>query len=67
MRHGPWKIASCLVLIKEGKDTWLSHVLCSLYYGALFLKLSCMHRIFIQYMYSWIEMTLSRKVINAIF
>jgi hypothetical protein len=67
LHRGPWKIASGPVSIKEGKDTRLSHVLCSLYCGMLFLKLSCMYGIFIPYMYSWTEMMSSRKVINAIF
>jgi hypothetical protein len=39
------------VSMKEGKDTWLSGVVCSLYCGALHLKLACMYEIFVPYMF----------------
>jgi hypothetical protein len=55
------------VSIKEGKDTRLSHILCSPYCGALLLKLASIYGIFVPYMYFWKVMTSSRKVINAIF
>jgi hypothetical protein len=51
---------------KGEKDTRLSYVLWSLYYRALFFRLSCMYGIFASYMYSWITISSLRKVISAI-
>jgi hypothetical protein len=67
LRRSPWKTASAPISIKEGKDTQLSDVVCSLYCGTLHLKLACMYGIFVPYMFFWKLMTLSRKVINAIY
>jgi hypothetical protein len=67
LHRGPWKTTSGLILMKEGKDTWLSDIVCTLYCGVLHLKLACMYGIFIPYMFFWKVMMSSRKVINAIF
>jgi hypothetical protein len=64
---GPWKTTSGPILMKEGKDTRLSNVVCSLYCGVLHLKLACMYGIFIPYIFFWKVMMSSRKVINAIY
>jgi uncharacterized membrane protein len=48
---GPWKTTSGPILMKEGKDTRLSNVVCSLYCDVLHLKLACMYGIFISYIF----------------
>jgi hypothetical protein len=65
LRHGPWKSVRS-GFDKGGKDTRHSYILASLYCGPLFLKLSCMYEFFAPYMYSWIAISLLRKVISAI-